>query len=256
MVRPTLDQLPWVAAGLALLVPGLRRYRQRIFCGVLGFVVVMAPWWIRNLGAIGHINDSSLMVQALHHGSYPNFMYNGDPASFGQPYAYDPDTENAEASVGSAISTIVHKFSAEPVRYTYWYLIGKVRFFFDWIVIRAPQDIFTYPELATPFRTNGFFLIVHAVMFGLHWPLVIAGLLGMVLAWTRLPRATLSDLQIKGMRLVSAVLAYAILVHVIGAPFARYSIPFRPVLYLLAALTLLTSVAWAGKLRHRSLVRS
>jgi len=251
LVRPTLEQLPWIVLSATLLVPRLRPYRTWILCGFLGFVAVMAPWWIRNLGVIGHLTDSSLMAQSLHHGSYPDFMYNGDRASFGQPYAYDPDTKNAEASVSSAVNAIVQKFAAEPGRYAYWYTIGKIKFFFDWVVVRAPQDIFTYPELATPFRTNKFFVLVHAIMFGLHWPLVIAGLLGMVSAWTRLPRAIFAQPQIHGMRLLSALLAYAILVHIAVAPFARYSIPFRPLTYLLALMTLLIGAKWIRELRRK-----
>jgi len=35
---------------------------------------------------------------------------------------------------------------------------------------------------------------------------------------------------------VSAIVLYAIAFHMIGAPFPRYGVPFRPLLYMLAIL--------------------
>ena len=43
--------------------------------------------------------------------------------------------------------------------------------------------------------------------------------------------------QLLAARIVAGVFGYALVFHMIGAPFPRYGIPFRPLLYPMAILT-------------------
>jgi hypothetical protein len=48
--------------------------------------------------------------------------------------------------------------------------------------------------------------------------------------------------------MVAIVVAYAVGFHIVVAPFPRYGVPFRPLLYLLAMLPLLALVSRAPRL--------
>ncbi len=251
LVRPTLEHILLLLIIGTWVVPNLRTYRKSALYGMVAFVLVMAPWWVRNLEVIGRISDNSLMIHTLHHGSYPGFMYNDDPKTLGYPYRFDPHAQESEASLGAVLSNIVHKFAAEPVKYLDWYLVEKVKFFFNWDIVDGFGDIFTYPELQTPYYSNKLFLLTVSLMFGLHWFLVITGLLGSALAWTKFAELATQGWKIQAMRWLSLIILYAIGVHLIGAPFPRYSIPFRPLLYILAAFAVLVCTRWIKTHRHR-----
>jgi 4-amino-4-deoxy-L-arabinose transferase-like glycosyltransferase len=249
LVRPTLEHALLLLLLGVIALPQLRAYRMQLAYVTIAFVLVMAPWWIRNLHAIGHLSDPTLLINTLHHGSYPGFMYEGDPQSLAHPYHFDPRTPEVEASLSSVLAEIARKFAAHPGTYLWWYLAGKVAFFFDWDILDGFADVFTYPESASPYYSDPLFVLTHDAMFYLHWPLVIAGLLGAALAWTRLG-AVLSETRLIGVRLVSGVLVYALLVHMIGAPYPRYSIPFRPLQFILAAYAIVVAVYWLQRWRR------
>ena len=256
LVRPTLEHMPLLIAIGVCVSPCLHNYRKSALYGLLVFILIMAPWWGRNVEATGHLSDSSLMINTLHHGSYPGFMYNDDPKTLGNPYAFDPHSREAEASLGAVLADIGHKFTDDPVRYLGWYLVGKTKFFFNWDIVDGVGDIFTYPELQTPYYSDKLFLVTVSLMLSLHWPLVIAGLLGAVLVWTRFAAFAIEGWRLQAMRWLSLVLFYAIAVHMVGAPFPRYSIPFRPLLYVLATFAILVCVRWTMAYRHHCLEKA
>ena len=89
-------------------------------------------------------------------------------------------------------------------------------------------------------------------MWILHWPLMLLGLLGAATAWVKPHWIATNEASINGARFISAVVAYAIALHMVGTPFPRYGIPFRPLLYILAVSVLVAGVrAGVGRLKRR-----
>ena len=250
LVRPTMGDFVWVAFIASAAVPGMRLYRKAAFGAMLAFAVVMAPWWSRNLADFQHISDSSLMITTVHHGSYPGLMYQDDPKSLGVPYAYDSHAKNAETSLGSAIADVWQRARERPGKYLWWYAVGKVAMFFNWDIVDGWDNIFTYQETESPYYDNPVFRISYAIMLSLHWLLVIAGLLGAIVVWTRLAPFADDDWKLKAARWLSMLLLYAVALHMIVAPFPRYSIPFRPLLYILAVLAQVTCFRWIATWRR------
>lgn len=251
-MRPTLEHLPLLGMTVVWLVPGLKAYRREAAALVLAFALAMTPWWARNLLAIGHLSDPSLMIATLHHGSYPDFIYDGNLRSVGYPYRFDPMTPQIESSLASVLGYIAHKFAAQPLIYLHWYLIGKIQFFLDWKIVDGYYDVFTYPVLQSPYFSEKVFIATHALMRGLHWPLAIAGMAGAGLACTPLARLLFSDWRLGAMRLASCIMLYALLVHIAGAPYPRYSIPFRPLQYLLATFSVALAYHAIKRYRQRA----
>ena len=73
-----------------------------------------------------------------------------------------------------------------------------------------------------------------------HEPLVILSLLGSLLVWIAPQSARINQGILVVVRFVSALLIYYTILHMIGAPFPRYSVPLRPFQYGMALFCLYT----------------
>ncbi|QAU23950.1 hypothetical protein EO087_08065 [Dyella sp. M7H15-1] len=233
LTRPTLDQWPF-ALVFMLLWPSIRRFRGEIIALVLGFILMMSPWWLRNEITLHRMSDPGKMIETLHDGSYPNFRYEDRPETFGYPYSFDPNTPRAVSSLSGIFEDLRIKFTSNPVEMVNWYLFGKVAYFFHWSPPDGWADMFTYPVLRSPWLTSTIFIIITSVMLSLYTPLIIFGLLGTCVAFLSRTKILFGSVKADGIRFVALLHLFAIGVHVMGAPFARYSVPFRPITFLLA----------------------
>lgn len=167
-------------------------------------------------------------------------MYKNNPGTYGDPYRLDPQSDQIGRSLPSVMTHIAQNFKNNPLVYTRWYLIGKPGFFLSWTNIDGAGDIFIYNVASSPYLDDRRFDLIRRLAYVLHWPLMLLGLIGACLPWWRSQRWGLSGEPLFAARLVSLVVAYAIGFHMIGAPFPRYGIPFRPLLYPLALLAVLS----------------
>lgn len=242
LTRPSLHYFIWPLAAFLMFHRGFRIGGRQALWVALGLVVTLAPWIARNLITLGTTGDSTLMINTLFVGAYPNLMYNDDPGSFAIPYRFDPNVGKISASIGSALGEIARRFSEDPLRMVHWYTIGKPFFFFGWDMIEGMGDVFVYSVLSTPYHYLPHFRATHSLMHTLHPALVVAGLAGAVLVW--LP-ATVNRLTPHGLyagRLLSTLVLYYTAVHMVGAPYPRYSIPLQPFLYVMASFSVMLLV--------------
>lgn len=249
LVRPTTSYLPWLLLAAGLL---LNRERWRAWLGFMAaYQLVMLPWLLRNLAATGASGDPTLFVAAIQVGIYPDFMYNGDPASLGMPYHFDPVLRDF-SSLSRTLSVLWERFLAAPTDYLRWYLIGKPLALFNWdivpIGIDDPRllvsgDIYVSPTPATPYAANPVFILTYLLSRLVYFPVLALALLAAVLAWV--PRcAPLWGTSREAVRVLSLCLLYVIAVHVVGFPLPRYAVPFQPLLYLLALALLAGAWRW------------
>lgn len=242
LVRPTTQYLPLLLAGLFLLSPR-RDWRQALLL-LAGFLVPMLAWTVRNLVATGSSSGALGLVATIQVGIYPDFMYNGIPASRGVPYHFDPVLTDY-SSLQRTLSVLAERFRAAPGEYLHWYLIGKPLALFHWETIPigtetaqllVSGDIYQYPTPVTPYAQHPAYVASYIVSKLLHVPLLALAVAGSVLAWVPGLRGTWGS-GLPLMRLLALTLAYAVGIHMIGSPFPRYSVPFLPLAYLLACAT-------------------
>ena len=236
LVRPTMQ---WYLIPLLGVVYVLPKQKwgipwHRVLWLSFGFLVLMLPWWIRNIVLLGELNNSLLLKNALHHGMYPNFIYGNIAESFGYPYRFDPRSSEIAASLISVLTEIIHRFMIDPGKQLYWYLVGKPIMFWNWSNDAAGAgDVFIFPMLRSPFATNNMLHLIHDSMRFLHIPMVILGMIGSVTVWFSKSQQYVQDMELLWfMRIISSLLLYFVALHMIGAPFPRYNIPVLPVLYL------------------------
>lgn len=248
LVRPTLQYFPLLLAVAAFAVPSLRSRRRGLVACALAFLLAMTPWAIRNAG-ITAAPGTSLMANSIAHGSYPGFMYADRPESFGFPYRFDPTYPAYSQSLGGVLRDIGRRASDEPVRYLAWYLGGKPGWFLSWGNVQA-MDVLIYPVIHSPwYESRGFVALRTAAMLA-HWPLMLLGLAGALVAFLRPSWLRLGQPAQAAATVVAALVLYAIALHVVAAPFPRYSIPFRPLVFALALL--LVHAAWRALSSRRA----
>ena len=133
-----------------------------------------------------------------------------------------------------------------------WYLIEKPLYFYWWEPIQGMGDVFIYQVRTSPYFSSPEFTATKAVMQLLHWPLVALGFVGLFLPWLRPRLMGQADWQVTALRLLSVLMVFVLAVHMIGAPYPRYSVPFRPLTWLFAVLALQTGwLAWRSHRRAR-----
>ena len=247
LVRPTLQALP----PIVLLVVALRRkwrplLRPVAIAGVC-WVTLLMPWLVYQQSIPASADHPNSLRESLHHGSFPDFVFENHTENYGYPYRDDPHLMEIMASNAGLVHWVGQRMRAEPMHYLRWYLVGKPLYFLAWNNDAAGAgDIFIYPVDASPYFSRPLFRLVHAVMFGLHWPLMLLGVAGGLAACFSSRWLGLTPTSLIATRIIAAIFLSAIVIHMIGAPFPRYGIPFRPLAY---ALAVVSASALAGRWR-------
>lgn len=240
LTRPVIQYFPVFLLFIAIL------FSRRNLKPVLVFMICAwlpeGLWMLRNLVSIDALSDSTVAINALYHGSFPSFMYNNDPATFGSPYRFDPEAERYYSGVGTTLNLIWEKFLASSMQYIGWYLWGKGLFLWQWGIIAGQGDIFIYPTVVSPYYYQPNMIVSHRIHSAIHGVWVFIGLLSCTAI---LIRACLNRMEHHILWVLLALfILYIVLIHMLIAPFPRYGIPFKPILLLLCGFGLRESVKW------------
>jgi len=242
LVRPTLQYFPFFIFFVLFIY-----YRKVTRPAVVILIVSLIPmllWGIHNLIIIGHWSDPTLTINGLYHGSFPWFMYNDNPASFGFPYRFDPQASEVYQGVGKTLEIIYERFSADPMNYLSWYLVGKQFFLWQWSIIAGQGDIFIYPTLASPYYGEKISLLTYSVNKCIHFAWLVIAFLGLAIIVKKILK---KEKVAFSLVIISAILLYAILIHIIVAPFPRYGIPFKVPAIIVFAIVLSEIINWVKR---------
>ncbi len=246
LVRPTLQYLPLLLVPVIAWLSTRNRWKNAGAL-LLGCVLMFGPWLVRNQLTTGVVGDSTLMTSTLLHGSYPDFMYQGRMESLGFPYRFDPEAADIK-SPSQSLQRIGHNLEADPVGTLRWYLLAKPLRFYDWAFIEGAGDIFINSFKASPYLSRSEFIFTRALMYLVHWPLVILSFAGIALAGFFAIRRR-DDGRSRAMGLLAVVIVFVMGLHVIGLPLGRYSVPFRPLTFVLALYALdLAARHWRSRI--------
>ncbi len=239
LVRPTTQYLFFVY--LAIAIVRFRTfawdYRKNLIYFLLPVLMAIGMWSVRNLVETGRSSDPTLTANFLQHGMYINMMYEDHPETYGYPYRYDPVSREIEGDTGKILEVMGQKFLQNPRRYFAWFLIGKPIQFFSWNLTESVGDAFVYAPIYSPYFDQGLFDITHAAAKALHPFLMFFGIVGAFFAVFQAKKNRVAVL-------LGIVMFYFLGLHMIGAPFPRYSIPLRPMNYGLALFALHELTQW------------
>ena len=237
LVRPSLQYFPVVVGLYWIGSYGWRRGLRFSIVLLLGFVLCFSPWIARNLITLASPSDKTLMINFLHHGMYPHFTFAGIAESYGFPYRFDPRASEISRDLPSVLKEISSRFAEEPITHLQWFLLEKPVAFWSWNMVQGAGDAFIYPVTASPYFHSPFFRWSHHFMHVLHWPLVILASFTCLMTGLPLHKIGVTRGALFVVRMTSLLLVYYTALHMIGAPFPRYSIPLRPFVYGLALFT-------------------
>ena len=234
LVRPTLQLLPLLALAVVAWRPGARPWLKGTAIAVACCTALLLPWLAYQHTLPEQSGQLNLLRATLYHGSFPGMMYEGDPQTLGFAYDYDPRAAEIMSGNAALVDIIGARMRAQPLRYLQWYLVGKPLYFLSWDNSSpGAGDAFIEEVADSPFFHRASFRLAHAAMYILHWPLMALGIAGALLALLR-PGLFANRTDVRAMRLVAGLAVATIVLHMIGAPYPRYSIPFWPLFYLLA----------------------
>jgi 4-amino-4-deoxy-L-arabinose transferase-like glycosyltransferase len=240
LIRPSLQFFPLVTAVILVIHYGRKAGLRLAVAILLGFILTVSPWYIRNLATLGKLSDNSLMINFIHHGMYPDFKYQQKPESYRRPYKFDPRSAEISTDLNSVLQEIKNRFREDPVKHLKWFLLKKPALFWSWDTVQGHGDVFIYDVSHTPFFEKKTFLWTHQFMRIIHGPLVVMSLLGSLLVWIVPQPSRINENIIFIVRFVGALLLYYTILHMIGVPFPRYSVPLRPFQYGMALFFLYT----------------
>jgi len=247
LVRPLFAAF---APFLAIAAPAGERLRC-LGLAALGLAAMLAPWLIRNALFVESGSGPSDLGMTMLYGAYPDYMLNGDPATF--PYAamQDPAAVAAMSSLSDSLALIGKRIAADPFGSAYWYFVGKPQYLWQFSNIDGVGDVFIYPAVRTPFQDDGVFVATHDLAQALQWPIVILAALGALLAWLPRTAALLPD---RGRFVLRAAILLPVFMTVATIPLnapGRFAVPVYPALFIAAATTLAVAVRAYGSLRKR-----
>lgn len=244
LVRPSFQY--FALFYLVMLFVWERKANYQVILCVLVALLPSLLWGIRNMMALGEWSDSTLMINGLYHGSFPMFMYNNAPSTFGFPYRFDPLASEVYQGVSHTLGIIYNKAINSPAEYLQWYLAGKQMFLWQWDIIAGQGDVFIYPTLASPYYyEDGIAYFTHSVNKTIHVFWMLLSFAGLAVIFYRMWKQQLNTNPFIFM--AASIFLYAILTHIIVAPFPRYGIPFKVCALIICVYTIKRAIEWTTK---------
>ena len=241
-----------------------RKLTSRRICAALAIGALIFPglWSIRNVTvAAPGPNASSLdrALQNLAQGASPNYheAYRDSISGDAQEQAsartvldrIDHEYELLRIAPEKGAEAIMQRMAQRPLRYATWYLLQKPYALWDWDIQIGQGDIYVYPTMNSPFKTQHTWIALEVICQSLNPILMFLALASLLALRSRKAWLASRPQSYKRTALVMVVCLVAFVTLVYGMLQAepRYSIPFRSFEILLA----ITSCAEFARWRHQ-----
>lgn len=180
---------------------------------------------------------SSRAISTLSHGAYPDFIYK-DPRFKYFPYREDPMQPAFRSSLDNFKKIFWTRFKERPGRYLRWYLLEKPYYLWSWNILQGQGDVYVYPVITSLYKSSEIANATRESMKHLHPLILILTIAGIPLLyityWRGKGAVNIPDTPI----ILFIICIYFTLLYTIFAPWPRYSISLRPILYLVALWSL------------------
>ena len=226
LIRPSVLLFP-----LAMLLLIAWKYRSPVnlklgACFLFAAYLLWMPW---QLWEAESEESNARAVFAM--GSYPDMIHES-PQLRGHPYDEDPDFERMSEDWEYTREILSRRFLDEPTKYLSWYLIGKPIMLWSSSVIQGQGGPFIYPIISSPYDNAGIHLLTMNVMMAIHIPFLLLALLAVLKGIGELLSKKKSCHLILGIMILFVL--YHTGIHMVLAALPRFSIPYYPILFMLA----------------------
>lgn len=246
--------IPFILVGITLVSDG-RGYRRALqypfLHGTAWFLVVFClfplGWMIRNKTNVPPraTQGKQRALMTLTHGTYPGFVYK-DPAYKYYPYKEDPKQPAYSASFSNFARIFWERFRERPARYLTWYLLEKPYYLWSWNILQGQGDVYIYPVAKSLYQRVQAANMTRELMKHLHPVVLLLAVFAFPLFCFKHRRDT-TGLSVTDTPVLPLVtLMVHTLIHMIFFSLPRYSISFRPELYLCALWALAVLIGSDG----------
>ncbi|GBE14887.1 dolichyl-phosphate-mannose-protein mannosyltransferase [bacterium BMS3Abin14] len=213
------------------------------------FLVFPAVWNIRNSSdsISAERSGSQRALNTMAHGSYPGFVYK-DPRYKYFPYREDPQIKEYTSSVGNFLRIFRERVAKRPVRYILWYTFEKPYYLWSWNILQGKGDVYIYPVKQSLFTMNSLANADRIAMKIAH-PVLMAACLGGIFLFVFQLGSGKKIFTSSKIAELFLVMLYITFIYTVFAPWPRYSVPFRPIFYLVASWSIASM--W-GVIRNRA----
>lgn len=227
LIRPAVLLFP-----IPLVVVLWWKYRQQVNLRLSGVFLIAAfavwtPWQLWEAES-----DDSNVRQVLALGSYPNMIHES-PLYRGIPYREDPQWEAMQTNWDDTRTILMQRFSDRPFTYLQWYLIGKPIMLWSAWAVQGQGGPFIYPVTHSVYNDNALYSGSLRLMMFIHKFLFVFALIAVAAEFVRLVFLHKPAHFLLITLIVFVV--YHTAVHMVLAPLPRFSFPYYPVLFILAA---------------------
>lgn len=245
LTNETVLFIPFLLAIIGLFTNGFRSKKimeKQLLLKVSLFLFVFSlfpgGWALYNINLPHDApKGSSRAIATLSHGAYPDFIYK-DPRFKYFPYREDPMQPAFGSSLDNFKKIFWTRFKERPGRYLRWYLLEKPYYLWSWNILQGQGDVYVYPVITSLYKSSEIANATRESMKHLHPLILILAIAGIPLLyityWRGKGAVNIPDTPI----ILFIICIYFTLLYTIFAPWPRYSIPLRPILYLVALWSL------------------
>lgn len=231
LVRPAIIAFPLFILPLLFLSRQWRGWRAPTALLVAAFMVFGCWVGWQTLHSKQADTSPSLLANSIALGIYPNLIHK-NPSLQAIPYREDPSFSIFADNIQLTLQTLWQRAQKDPLNYIQWYLIGKPVMFWSKNILRIPDGIYVYPVIQSPYDSNFLARRSMQMMQFIHPYLLITVLFGAIILSVLPEQKIMTHRQLTATAIIFALLLYATLIHMALTPLPRYSIPFRPFLYI------------------------
>jgi 4-amino-4-deoxy-L-arabinose transferase-like glycosyltransferase len=244
LTRPVALLLPVIAVLPLLMRKEAKINRaQSIALLMLGFIVILSPWYI---WSAYHPTTQSNAKTVFAYGTYPDFIYKTEQLK-GYPNREDPEFNAMRSDIFYALKILKERAANEPMKYFYWYFVGKPVSYWSWSIIQGMGGPFIYSVKKTFYDKSTLAKITFNFMKYAHFVLVGILLIGIV-------STLIFQIKTRSVRwpdqaalFVLLILFYATLIHSLLASLPRYSIPFQYFMYIGSLFYLVQTIKYISR---------
>jgi hypothetical protein len=238
---------------IVLAFSGRYPLRRALVGALIGTVLTVSPWFVRNAVSVTGRGDFGTLASALVIGAYPGDMLNGRPNTLPNPQGAKPEYSKARTDISSAVGEIARRFAADPGGMAAWYGFGKMRYLWQWDNMDGAGDVFIYPVIKTPFTSRAVFGVMHDAMKASYYWLIALALTGSIAVWIPAARDLLPRRGRPVLRAASLLLAYTTVILIPLITCTRYAVPVFPALFMMAMVPPAMVLEAIARGRRRSL---
>jgi len=209
---------------------------------VLVFAIFPVSWATRNYMVV--LEDSpqasSRALTTITHGSYIDFMHETEELRF-FPFYEDPMQPAISNSLDMFLKVMHQRFQERPIEYLTWYLFKKPYYLWSWSFLQGYGDIYVYPVEKSLYTQYQFFDTIRVFFKLIHPVLMLFFLFGVIhIIFKILFYKNINILHQFTLATIGWIPVYYTFLYIIFAPWPRYSVPLRPLFFILSIYAIYT----------------